>query len=106
MKVVLKETVYDRIKKRLYEAYCNGREVDYIVVTPGELNELLCDRRADSSVQSKYTAYNWAPAAEPSVLSLTRREFVGRNGRRYYTYSNYTFRDIDLFVVPEEYHPQ
>ncbi|MGA4005344.1 hypothetical protein ACI2US_03120 [Ralstonia nicotianae] len=107
MKVVLKETVYDRIKQELYKAYCNGREVDYIVVTPSELHRLLTDSRACSSVLPKYNYYCWSPAAEPdSVLSVARREFVSRTGRRYSSHSNYTFRDIDLFAVPEEFHPQ
>ncbi|MHA6837772.1 hypothetical protein [Ralstonia pseudosolanacearum] len=106
MKVVLKETTYDRIKKKLYEAYCNGREVDYIVVTPDELHRLLTDSRACSSVLPKYHYY-WPPAADPdSVLSIARREFVNRTGRRYSAHSNYTFRGIDIFAVPEEFHPQ
>ncbi len=109
MKVVLKETVYDRIKQELYKAYCNGREVDYIVVTPSELQELLCDRRSAGSVQYQPVAYT---TYQQSVADITvkKREFPTRKrgyGNPYYTaLSTYTFRDIDLFAVPEEFHPQ
>lgn len=96
MKVVLKETVYDRIKKKLYEAQYQRREVDYILVTPDEWCELMGDPRQLGSVERK------------PGLTLNTKRFASQRafGGSYAAYSDYTFQGIDLFVVPEEFHHQ
>lgn len=109
MKVVLKETVYDRIVHKLEHARLQRREADYIVLTPSELDELLRDYRSSGSVQYQPCAYSAFPQS-PADLAVSKRSFPSQRrgyGAPYYTtYATYTFRGIDLFAVPEEYHPQ
>ncbi|MCD9228610.1 hypothetical protein ACPPTR_08915 [Ralstonia pseudosolanacearum] len=108
MKVVLKETVYDRIKQKLYAAQYQRRTVDYIVVTPDEMRELMNDPRSYNSVERRSSTYWNNPHVAPSEPAFRTMTFTSRRvcGGTYTVYSDYTFRGIDIFTVAEEYHPQ
>lgn len=112
MHVAIKQTVLDRILKRIGEIKLQNREPEYVVVSHEEYDELRSDRR-----MWRYTA----PC--PSLLSQYRhsvadvsirtREFPLRDSHRgrpdthpfIRTYSRETFMDLPLYVVPSEYMP-
>lgn len=54
MKVVLKETVYDRIRDRLSKAERDNRKVDYILVSEAEYRELRDDRRTYRALSHQF----------------------------------------------------
>lgn len=111
MKVVLKETVFDRIVERIRQARRDNRKVDYIVVSETEYRELRDDARlysalsnclkfaAPGEVQRDATFRTWEfrlrpqrnhrPPLPPYIRVASFEEFMG----------------YPLVAVPDDYMP-
>lgn len=111
MHVAIKQTVLDKILKRIHEIKRDNREPEYIVVSYEEFAELASDPRWHCYARSDYSAY--APSASPAELTISTREFPLR--RSHYgpdrklpyisTCSREKFMDLPLYVVPSDYLP-
>lgn len=115
MYVGVKQTVIDRIAKRLAEIRRDNREPEYVAVTHEEYHELRSDRRSYDVYYSGYGVGSWVPTGGPidSKATITTRDFERRAYRpgdwreqRYYRVpQNGTFMGVPLFVVPPEFMP-
>lgn len=116
MKVILKETVVDRILRDLSEANRKGRMVECIVVTSEEDRELRKDVRffdyVHSDLLSPFVNYAAGKLAVEE-LKVTTRDFAldkrcypaGARRPILRVASTCTFQGVPLYVVPKEYHP-
>lgn len=112
MKVVLKETVFDRIMERIHQARRDNRKVDYIVVSETEYRELRQDDR------HYYMMSNCLKFAAPGEVQRDAKfrtwEFRLRkehwNDRRFgaecvRVASSEEFMGYPLVAVPDDYMP-
>ncbi|WP_025135269.1 hypothetical protein [Achromobacter sp. DH1f] len=111
MHVAIKQTILDKILKRIHEIKRDNREPEYIVVTPEEYCELRGDRRVYGYLNSD--RYVCPPSEPVADLCVDTREFklrdkhLGWLGARPFlrTYSREKFMGLPLYVVPSEYMP-
>lgn len=111
MKVVLKETVFDRILERIAAVKRENRLVDHIVVSDREYRELRDDYRTDRHLRYPHTRWiNEAPARDATFRVWdfpVRPSHRGRPGTNPHirVASHDEFMGYPLVVVPEPYMP-
>jgi hypothetical protein len=107
MKVVLKYTVYDRLRDEIEKAQAGRRLVDYVVVTNDEYVELRNDERADySELSPGYLTLSAEPQNATMEVKTFERKIQSIHRSPYIrVVSREKFRGIPLYVVPQEFHP-
>lgn len=117
MHVAIKQTVLDKILKRIHEIKRDNREPEYIAVSHDEYTELRRDLRAFNYIRDDYCVSLYDPSGAERVrlgeLTIETREFKLRDSHRgrasahpyIRTYSHEKFMNIPLYVVPSEYMP-
>ena len=115
MKVVLKVTVYDRIYADILKAQRDRREVDYVVVSREEYDELRLDYRSYGALESPHLRFVANPAeatkamdAKYTVYTFERMTPLSRDSdyRVIRVPSHETFMGKPLVVVPKEFMPR
>lgn len=102
MKVHLKVTALDRLVEKFISAQNEGREVDFVTVTPREYAELRHDLRCRT-----YISDDFSRAPNTDVLAYETRDFAIKpgshkpQGSRWRVASHEKFMGRPLFVIPE-----
>jgi len=100
MKVVLKPSILDEIRKRIQEAMMNHRRVDYILVTPQEYDDV---RNQVSPSWYGLTSSSMPSDATFKIIELDHA--YERYAKRRFA-SHETLMGYPLYVVPSEYIPK
>ncbi|SEJ84829.1 hypothetical protein [Achromobacter sp. NFACC18-2] len=109
MHVAIKQTVLDKILKRIHEIKRDNREPEYIVVSHEEYAELRADRRWHAYVD--YPTFGFVSTSPADVqLTCETRTFERQRGPRtghpfIKALTNAKLMGYPLYAVPAEFVP-
>lgn len=110
MKLVFKDSIFDILNKRIYDAKRANKKIDYILVTEEEYADMRADRDYMHCMDYRV---NYNPCAEINLGSMDatfrtirlEEPSRGRPGSRPYVNfaSHLKFQGYDIYVVPARF---